>query len=435
MLPESSSVLAYSLPLVTFWGVHAYARVRRHRLSVARRESAKLDGLDEPASLHPHVAPDRCLGCAACVRVCPEGDVLGLVHGKAELVAAGNCIGHGACAAACPTGAITLVFGTATRGIEIPRVDARFQSNVPGVYIVGELGGMGLIRNAVAQGCGAVEALASVRSDRSADVLDVVIVGAGPAGLAASLAARSRGLRFATLEQDQLGGAIAHYPRGKVVMTVPVELPLVGALPSGIASKEELLRFWRRAEERAQLPIHYGERVEDIVADGDVLTVRTNEKTYRARNVVLAIGRRGTPRKLGVAGEDRPKVVYRLIEARQYAGRRVLVVGGGDSAIEAAVAVAEQPGTTVTVSYRGHAFARAKGANRARIEQGVRDLGISVLFQSSVVEIGDDHVVLSTLTGARKLANDDVVVCAGGTLPTELLQRIGIAVDTKYGTP
>lgn len=332
-------------------------------------------------------------------------------------------------------GALELVFGTKKRGVDIPLVKPNFETNVPGIFIAGELGGMGLIRNAIEQGKKAIDAIASLDGIGRGDRADVVIVGAGPAGFAATLAARQRGLRYVTVEQETLGGTVAHYPRGKIVMTAPVQLPLYGKLRFRETTKERLLELWHEAAQRAGIEIRTGERMEEIARDGDGFVVRTDKGSYRTRAVLLAIGRRGTPRKLGVPGEERTKVVYRLVDPAQYRGRRVLVVGGGDSALEAACSLADEPGTTVTLSYRGTAFGRAKPKNRRRVEE-YRDAGrLEVLFESNVVTIGERDVVLDRKGESITLPNDAVIVCAGGVLPTPLLRRLGVAVETKYGTP
>ncbi|MFO0733264.1 MAG: NAD(P)-binding domain-containing protein [Nitrospiraceae bacterium] len=301
-------------------------------------------------------------GSGACVKACPER-ALGIVKGKAVLVAPDHCIGHGACESACPVEAITLVFGTEKRGIDIPHVKPTFETNVPGIYIAGELGGMGLIRKGVEQGARAVEAIQ--RNRGGADELDVVIVGAGPAGLSASLAAKQAGLRFVTIEQeDSFGGSVYHYPRNKIAMTAPMQLPMVGTVKMFEISKEELLAFWNKILRQTGLKINFMERMEAVTKHGGSFVVKTSKKSYGTKNVLLCIGRRGTPRKLGVAGEEQPKVVYRLIDAEQYRGRHVLVVGGGDSAAEAALAIAAEPGTTVTLSCRGEEiYTRPKEKN------------------------------------------------------------------------
>ncbi|WP_372604444.1 NAD(P)-binding domain-containing protein, partial [Actibacterium sp.] len=301
--------LTYGLPLAVVWGIFIYLRRKSEKRAMARLEESNAAGLNRPASLHPLIDPFLCLGCGACVRACPEGDILGLINGKAQLLEPSNCIGHGACATACPLDAITLVFGTAERGVEIPEVGPDFQTNVPGIYIAGELGGMGLIRNAIEQGRQAVGYIRDQRGRASGDQLDLVIVGAGPAGFAAALAAKEAGLNFTILEQESLGGTVAHFPRGKLVMTAPAELPIYGMAKFRETSKEDLLQFWQDVAAQTGLTISYEEQVEEIQPAGDGFTLRTTRGSYDTRSVLLAIGRRGTPRKLEVPGEDQAKVV------------------------------------------------------------------------------------------------------------------------------
>jgi len=344
-----------------------------------------------------------------------------------------ECIGHGACRAACPVDAITLVFGTAKRGVDLPRVSPWFETNVPGVFVAGELGGMGLIRNAVEQGRQALEQIAARRPRGKGAQLDVLIVGAGPAGFAASLAATEKKLRFATVEQESLGGCVFQYPRGKIVMTQPATLPLVGRMNMTLTSKEQLLEFWLEAQRRTGLQIRCNERVEAISRDGDGFVVRTTKGELRAATVLLSVGRRGTPRKLGVPGEDLPKVVYRLIDPEQYVGKRVLVVGGGDSALEAAASLAEA-GASAALSYRGEAFQRAKTRNRERVKAAVESGALQLLLKSEVKAITGERVAIVQNGRGIHLPNDAVIVNAGGILPTEFLKSVGIEVETKWGT-
>jgi len=241
-------------------------------------------------------------------------------------------------------------------------------------------------------------------------------------------------LRFATIEQDSLGGTVAHYPRGKLVMTRPVRLPLVGKVPFRETSKEQLISFWQDVERRVGLEVRYKERVDHVSRKGDLLEVATTGGSYRARAVLLAIGRRGTPRKLGVPGEEQTKVVYRLIEPEQYRERKILIVGGGDSALEAAMAVAEEPDTVVSLSYRGAAFSRAKPKNRARVEQAQGEGRLNVLLGSTVRRIQPGDVEIEHQGRSLALANDSVIVCAGGVLPTPFLNKLGIELETKFGT-
>ncbi|NJD31170.1 MAG: 4Fe-4S dicluster domain-containing protein [Gammaproteobacteria bacterium] len=429
-------LLVYGAPLAVIWGWYLGRRQRAERTHVAVRDRAVAAGLAEPVSLHPVIDALKCIGCGSCVKACPEQPehhVLGLIGNKAQLVSPSDCIGHGACRTACPADAISLVFGSAKRGVDIPLLSPDFETSVPGIYIAGELGGMGLIRNALAQGKQAVDAIHGRRS-RGGDALDLVIVGAGPAGLAASLTAMAHGMKFATIEQESLGGSVFQYPRAKLVMTSPVTLPLAGKMRFGQTSKEALLGFWQDIESKAGLQIRYRERVEAIQRQGSGFVVRTTKAEYRTSSVLLAIGRRGTPRKLGVAGEELPKVVYRLIDPEQYAGQDVLVVGGGDSALEAALSIAESGARTVTLSYRGEAFARAKPRNRERTMAAMQSGRIEVLFGSEVKRIERDSVLVARGELERELPNDAVIVSAGGILPADFLRSIGVDVETKYGT-
>ncbi len=430
------SLVIYALPLT---GITAYYMLRQRRRNRRHNEilqESVAAGLTEPASLHPVIDPAKCLGCGTCVAACPETshhDVLGLIDGKAALIGPTDCIGHGACKTACPFDAITLVFGTARRGVDIPLLKPNFESNVPGVYIAGELGGMGLIRNALTQGQQALDAIAKA-GVRHPGALDVLIVGAGPAGFAASLAAKKRGMRYETVEQEALGGTVFQYPRGKLVMTAPVELPIVGKVQFRNTSKETLLEFWNSVCKDNDLRISYQERVESVERKDGVFHVKTAKRQIAASAILLSIGRRGTPRKLGVAGEDSSKVVYRLIDPEQYRGRKVVVVGGGDSALEAAASVAELGDTTVALSYRGEAFQRAKPRNRQRVDEAVAKGQLQVLLGSQVKEIRADEVLLTQAGKELRLPNDAVIVSAGGILPNDFLKSIGIEVETKWGT-
>jgi len=334
----------------------------------------------------------------------------------------------------CPADAITLVFGTERRGIDIPHVAPNFETNVPGIFIAGELGGMGLIRNAISQGCQAMESIRNTAGGSGSGVLDALIVGAGPAGFAASMAALEFGLSYVTLEQESLGGTVAHYPRGKLVMTAPAHLPMVGKFNFRETTKEKLLEFWQGVANDTGVQIGYGERVEKISKEQDIFTVVSSKNTYRARTVLLAIGRRGSPRKLEVPGENLPKVTYRLIDPEQYRGQHVLVVGGGDSALEAACSIAELPGSVVTLSYRSESFTRAKPKNRERVQAAMDDGALCVLMNSTVRQIDRQHVYLVQNEQPVKIANDSVIINAGGILPTAFLRNIGIAIDTKFGT-
>jgi len=409
---------------------------RRERQGRAAMEEARTSGLHEPLTLHPIIDLDRCIGSANCVDVCPEGDVLRIQAGHALAVAPALCIGHGLCERSCPTDAIRLVFGTASRGVDLPRVRENFESNVPGLYIIGELGGMGLIRNAFEQGGQCMKGIAETVSGSRGRHVDVAIVGCGPAGLSASLHARQHGLTIETFEREDIGGAVRHFPRKKLVMTAPLDVPGFGTLRHRVLLKEDLTAIWTQIVDETGLTVRTHEAVESIVsrADGG-FELHTKRGTYRAQRVVLAIGRRGNPRRLGVPGEDLAKVAYALLEPEAFQGDRVLVVGGGDSAVEAALALAEQPNTDVTVSYRGERFARVRPKNRERIDRAIRDRRITVLWSSKPIAIEESAIRYADAAATEHvLPNDRVFIFAGGELPTEFLKSCGVAIDTKFGT-
>jgi len=431
------TLIIYGIPLLGLLGYYRKSRARKLEATIRARKDAEDAGLLEPASLHPLVDHTLCIGCGSCISACPEQPhhhVLGLIRQKAHLVSPSDCIGHGACKTACPVNAITLVFGTETRGVDIPLLGSNFETSQPGIFIAGELGGMGLIRNAIEQGRQAMDSIRATVGKRSDYEYDVVIVGAGPSGFSATLAAKSHGLKYRTLEQDTLGGTVAHYPRGKLVMTAPVNLPLYGQVKFRDTSKEELLEFWQQVETKTGISINYNERVEDITPDGKGFMVTSSRGQYRTRTVLLSIGRRGTPRTLGVPGEDQNKVIYRLIDPEQFKGRNVLVVGGGDSALEAALSLSEQPGTRVTISYRSEAFSRAKQRNREGIENAKNSRRMLVLMSSQVKSIEKSHVLMLQGDKELKIPNDAVIVCAGGILPTPFLKKVGVQVEAKFGT-
>lgn len=417
------------------WRAHerrASARLEKERDDVAAM------GDVVPASLHPKIDPLRCIGSGACVAACPEHDVIGIVQGRATLVNPLACIGHGACMDACPVRAIELVFGTETSGVELPRLDRNFETTTPGLYVVGELGGMGLIRNAVSQGAQAAEHVVEKGARGAGDVADAIVVGAGPAGIAATLGLMKAGRKVRLLDAERFGGTIAHYPRKKLVMTGDFELPIYGRVSRRTMTKEELAKLLVDIRARTDLDVQEGEHVTEVERDErGVFSVRGTSGVFRARNVLLALGRRGFPSKLGVPGEELPKVSYRLLEPAAFAGQHVLVVGGGNSAVECALLLSDA-GTakSVSLSYRRSAFARCRAENRRRIEEAIAAGKVRAIMPSHVERIGEREVALrgeGVPRGAATIPNDAVIVQIGGTAPTALLARFGIQLVTKFG--
>ena len=431
-----TSTLMYALfaAILLFAVLSHLRRMRRKEaLAQAAAERGKLFS-GGPRAQHPHIDALQCIGCGACVEVCPEGDVMAVIAGKAVIVNGHKCIGHGLCAEACPVGAITIVMASPSVGGDMPALTAEHETNVANMFIVGELGGLALIKNAVNEGRDCVDTIAArlpqlKRGRGVAGVHDVCVVGAGPGGISASLRAIERKLSHITLEQDEFGGTVAKYPRQKLVMTSPVEFPLHGRFAKLKISKEELLKFWHKLHGRAGLRVNTGEKVDDIQRGPDgIFTVQTARAQYRAWTVILALGRRGTPRKLGIKGEELPKVMYSVIETEAYTGAKILVVGGGDSAVETAMGLAHQKGNQVTLSYRKEAFSRIKERNAQRLPEYLKSGRLKVLFNSQPVEIREKSVLLDVAGKVQEIANDYVWVFAGGTPPNEFLQKVGIKV-------
>ena len=404
--------------------------------ALAAAEKGKLRS-DGPQSQHPHINNTYCIGCATCTMVCPEGDVLAMIGGKAMIVNGYKCIGHGICADSCPVGAITMVLASPSVGANLATLTSEFETTVKNMFIIGELGGLALIKNAINQGRECIDTIvarmeASKGSKPLPGVNDVLIVGAGPAGLTASLRAIEKKVNYITIEESEIGGTVAKYPRQKLVMTSPVEFPLYGKFKKTELPKENLIDFWLKVMKRVDFKCHTQEKVENIVKDEDgIFTVSTTKSQYRARYVILALGKMGSPRKLGVPGEDLPKVMYRLIEADHYVNKKILIVGGGDSAVEAAMGLAHQVGNTVTLSYRQGSFSRIKDRNAQRIEECIRKNKLKVLFNSSPVEFLPDSVIMDVNGARQTLPNDFVWIFAGGEPPTAFLKKVGVGFGQR----
>lgn len=423
--------------LLTAVFLRGYLKGLKDRDARARAAAEKGKLFSEgPKSQHPHIDTVQCIGCGTCTTVCPEGDVLAMVGAKAAIVNGYKCIGHSLCAEACPVGAITMVMASPSMGADMPYLTPEYETTIKNLFLVGELGGLALIKNAVNQGRSCIDTIAARKGASGAtgdtEIFDVLIVGAGPAGISASLRAIEQKLNYITLEQDEVGGTVAKYPRQKLVMTSPVEFPMYGKFKKTELSKENLLAFWDMVLNRADFNVRTGEKVEGIArSENGIFTVTTAHNQYHTRAVILALGRTGTPRKLGVKGEDLGKVMYRLIEADHYVNKKILVVGGGDSAIEAAMGLACQSGNKVTISYRQEQFSRIKERNAKRIEEFIQSKKLTVLFKSKPVEFKPESVVVDVNGEIQEIPNDFVWIFAGGTPPYDFLKKIGVGFGMK----
>lgn len=434
---ESSWTLLVTALLLLIILVPYAAMVRRSsKKQELKRNQAIALGADKPVAQHPRIDQSLCIGCSSCVIACPEG-ALGLIDGMAELVLPAKCVGHGICAEACPVSGIKIVLDPTKSTAEIPILDETYESNIPNIYLIGELGGMALLRNAIFQGKHVIDSIAEkikYQSRKSESQLyDVAIIGAGAAGLSAGLRAIEHELKYVLIEKEETpGGAILSYPRQKLVMTVPVEIPKYGWMRKKELSKEELLELWNLIIKKTGLVIHCNKKLENIVRENGHLLLQTQTgDEYRANNVVLALGRRGTPRKLNIPGENSSKVTYQLLEAGKYENSSVMVIGAGDAGVEAAIGLSKQKGMTVTLINIGDSFSRIKPKNQDRINEAEEKGVIKIFYNSKATEIKDKSVILATPQGGKEIINDFVFVFAGGEMPTPFLKKIGIEFMQK----
>lgn len=431
------NILIYSLVTIICIAVVAiYLRKKSKESKIVDEKiiKAKEAGLHEPVSLHPYIDVNMCIGTGACVAACPEHDILGIRKGKASIINASQCIGHGACFHACPTGAISLRIGTEKRGVDLPHVSQNFETNVPGIFIAGELGGMGLIKNAVEQGRQAIANIVkSVNKNHQASY-DVIIIGAGPAGISGCLEAKKHGLKFLLLEQDTLGGTVFTFPRKKIVMTSPMDLPLFGKIKLYETTKPELLDLWQTVLRKNNITVNENSKVESIISEEGMFKISTlNGDQYTAASVLLSIGRRGTPRKLNIPGEMKEKVAYRLMEPEDISGKHIIVVGGGDSAVESALLLADR--NHVILSYRNEVFNRIKPLNSIALNKAVAAEKLEVRLKTNLISIEDESITISIDENKENLVlrNDLVYIFAGGELPTQFLEKAGIKITKKFG--
>jgi thioredoxin reductase/ferredoxin len=410
-------------------------REKQHQQAKKLLSKAIKSGLNEPMTLHPEIDPGLCAGCGACTTVCPEGDILKLINHKAVLVGPAKCVGHGECERACPMNAIKLVFGTKTRGMEIPRLNSNYETNVAGLYIAGELGGMGLIRNAIKQGILAATDALKKPPQEKADY-DLIVVGGGPAGLAAGVTAIAEKKSYLLLEQNSFGGTVYNFPRQKVVMSHPFELPIVGKFKfeSNKVSKEELLKYWNDVRKKTGLKVQVNTKFEGLEKVGNIFKVKSGNGEYTARKVILCMGVRGSPRRLGVPGEDLAKVTYNLLDPEQYQGKNVIVVGGGNAGVEAAQMLGEARWSNkVHLLVRGPAFDRCNEDNIKRITEMEAKGLVKIWYSSSVQNITEGFAQIKKQDEIIDLPNDYIFVFAGAELPNKFLMSLGIEIDKKFG--
>jgi putative YpdA family bacillithiol system oxidoreductase len=424
LIEQGTAFCAHCGAPMAMWNVH-----RAQTTSPTSMSAAEPTGKAQPV-----INASMCIGCGSCVHVCPETGTLELVGGKAILAHPERCTGHAKCAEVCPTQAITLSIGGVLQTVRVPNVKENFETNVPGLFIVGELSGFGLIKTAINEGKLVIDHLRSRIDSPSAigdPIYDVAIIGAGPAGLSASLAAQQYGLKYLTLEQGEIASTIRQYPRQKFLMAEPIEIPLYGNLYVGDGSKEALLSVWETIIKNTGVKVNTNERVDSVQKNSAGFHVTTAKSDYRARYVILALGKRGTPRKLGAPGEELAKVAYRLIEAESYENKEVMVVGGGDSAIEAALALSRSDKNRVTLCHRGSNFQRARERNREQITTAAANGKVRIFYGAQVYEIRPDRVVINTGMESKELANDYVFVLVGGETPDEFLKKTGIEIVEK----
>ena len=386
---------------------------------------------------------DRCTGCDACVIVCPT-DVLELRGNKSRVARFGDCIQCEQCANVCPTTALVMHHeGTQAPPVLVPDLDDYYQSKVAGLYLLGEAAGKPLVKNAINLGRAVVEhalrsgmrpgALAS--QDRpDLTCVDVVIVGSGPAGLSAAMSCLQRKLSYVVLEKDAfVASTIARYPKGKKVMAEPYDVRCVGLLPVWDSPKDKTIAEWNRILSQVGLDIRMREAVESVKPDAGTFLVKTDKGMYRSQKVLLCIGTRGKPRKLNVPGEDQPFVYPLLDDPDLYRGQTVLVVGGGDSAVEAAIALAERSlKNKVILSYRGKSFTRVKARNRQDLAQLVEQQRVLQILGSTVQDFGKKSVNLKMPDGRlRPIPLGSAFILIGGDPPIKWLESMGIGYVQK----
>jgi NosR/NirI family transcriptional regulator, nitrous oxide reductase regulator len=314
-----------------------------------------------------------------------------------------------------------------------PAVDDRMESNVRGIYVVGELAGAPVVKLAMEQGYKVAEYISSKPDARSNDpaVYDILVIGAGASGLNAALEAQKHGLRVLVLEKSHLGNTIDELPDGKIIYTEPNDRPVSGSLWLEEVTKEELVKRWRTDIGQSGLDVRQGEGVTSIQRRSDSgFDVTTSKAAYRARRIIVAIGKSGTPRKLEVPGENSDRVHYRLFHPKTYAGQNVLVVGGGNSAVEAAVSLSDV--ARVTLSYRGSSFYRVSKHNERKLKEAVAAGSLEVILNSNVKQFTGDTYSLETNGVISERPFDHAFILVGSEPPTGFLHSIGLRLENEW---
>jgi thioredoxin reductase len=420
--------------LATTFGVIVFARVRRRAAARAPKSLA----LAASARRLPVIDATRCLGCEACVDACPY-DALEVRRYVALLARPEDCCGAGPCVDACPNASLSLGSDEAPRAGPILNESLECPER-PGLFVAGDASGGSLVRNAVRQGVRVAETVAARVERRSASpaVFDLLVVGAGPAGLSAALTAQAQGLSVVVLEQASIAASIRRFSRGKLVLdanpSAEPELPLWLA----DAPKEQLLRRWLRSVRAARLDVREGERVTSVEsgsASGAPFRIRAEAegspaREYRSTHVLLALGARGTPRRLPVPVPEtlEENIHYELSDARAFADKRVIVVGLGDMAMESALALAAQPGADVSIVHRGPGFRRGKQRNIDAVSGLIARGRVKIWFHAHVERVDGASLVVRSGGESRRLPYDAVFVHIGAIPSHELLARAGVCL-------
>lgn len=312
------------------------------------------------------------------------------------------------------------------------------ESNIKGMFVIGDLAGAPVIKLAMAQGVEVVDYISELPDMRDAgqgtdaDPYDVIIVGAGAAGLNAALAAAERGWRYLVLEKSKIANTIENFPEGKWVYAEPDSKPAKGKLWLDGATKEDLIARWHQIIHDNDLAVHTEEAMTSATKESDgTFTVKTEQGEYRTRKIIIASGQRGNPRYLKVPGEEQERVYHRLYAPRKYKNEKIIVVGGGNSAIEAALTLSEQ--NDVTISYRKDEFSRLFKDNREQMDAAIEEGRITTIFNSNVTDFGDGVATVSVDDeGEQQLEFDHAFVLIGAEVPVKFLKSLGLRLENEW---